>query len=332
LLRKLGDALESVAVFDRLHGVGLDAAVESACAFVAAEAIALLGELQSATTIEQLATDMDVVCDERQYARVEAALLYILGGYDIDAVAVASRLPEYFPPAASEALPVAISRNALYLIARLRAMCLGDLHPPSQYTPPYTGFPEQPVVYEALVGEIRLRCYDLLARAINAYLRWLGGEQPDGLAVAREWVQQVRRAALSRQRLQCAAIADIYHLASLLAAAIERTSQRSVLHHTPVPDVGGADWGTQFRAYLTKRVRGGDSRPGRPFLWPSALEFVEKCLPGPKCDAVIAMPTGSGKSFVAELAIAHALGRGSVIYLAPTNALAHQVSRWTRCE
>jgi hypothetical protein len=39
------------------------------------------------------------------------------------------------------------------------------------------------------------------------------------------------------------------------------------------------------------------------------------------------MPTGSGKSFLAELAIAHALSKGWVLYLTPTNALAQQVRR-----
>jgi hypothetical protein len=327
LLRKLADALESLAVFDRLHGVGLDANVESACAFVAAEAIALLGELQAAAATEQQPEAADVICDERQYARIEAALLYMLGGYDVDAAALARNLPEFVPAPGVEPLAAATPRNALYLLSRLRAMCLGDIHPPTQSVPPYTGFADQPPEYETLVGEIRLPCYELLARAVNAYLGWLGGDQPEGLDQSRDWVQQVRRATLPPGHLDCAAMADVYHLSSLLLAAIERTSQRSVIHHTPVPDAGGAGWVTDFSAYLTERARGADSGPGRPFLWPSALEFVEKCLPGPKCDAVIGMPTGSGKSFLAELAIAHALGRGSVIYLAPTNALVHQVRR-----
>jgi hypothetical protein len=82
-----------------------------------------------------------------------------------------------------------------------------------------------------------------------------------------------------------------------------------------------------FQAYLTSRALGPEGQPGRPFLWPSAKEYVAQCLPGPKLDAVVAMPTGSGKSFVAELGIADALTRGSVIYLAPTNALVHQIRR-----
>ena len=37
------------------------------------------------------------------------------------------------------------------------------------------------------------------------------------------------------------------------------------------------------------------------------------------------MPTGSGKSFVAELAVSQALRDGWVLYLAPTNALTEQI-------
>ncbi|HEX5763787.1 MAG TPA: DEAD/DEAH box helicase [Solirubrobacterales bacterium] len=41
----------------------------------------------------------------------------------------------------------------------------------------------------------------------------------------------------------------------------------------------------------------------------------------------MSMPTGSGKSGVAELAVAQALARGWVVYLAPTRALVRQVRR-----
>src|SRR5437016_3089276 len=46
LLRKMANALESVAVFDALNGAAVERSVESACAFVAGEAVALLAELQ----------------------------------------------------------------------------------------------------------------------------------------------------------------------------------------------------------------------------------------------------------------------------------------------
>src|SRR5438045_4152041 len=44
LLRRMADALESAAVFDRLYGVERLAGVEEACAFVAAEALSLLAD------------------------------------------------------------------------------------------------------------------------------------------------------------------------------------------------------------------------------------------------------------------------------------------------
>ena len=44
LLRRMVDALESVAVFDRLHGQESLVDVDRACAFVAGEALALLSE------------------------------------------------------------------------------------------------------------------------------------------------------------------------------------------------------------------------------------------------------------------------------------------------
>src|SRR5579862_1624944 len=42
LLRRMADALENIAVFDRLNGVPAEPDVESACAFVAGESLSLL--------------------------------------------------------------------------------------------------------------------------------------------------------------------------------------------------------------------------------------------------------------------------------------------------
>lgn len=64
-----------------------------------------------------------------------------------------------------------------------------------------------------------------------------------------------------------------------------------------------------------------------PFLWPSTKEFIEKYFFNQSSHAVINTPTGSGKSFLAELAIASNLENGWVLYLAPTNALCSQISK-----
>ncbi|MGH3192863.1 MAG: DEAD/DEAH box helicase, partial [Streptosporangiaceae bacterium] len=62
-------------------------------------------------------------------------------------------------------------------------------------------------------------------------------------------------------------------------------------------------------------------------MWPAAQQYAEDVLPGPRAHAVVSVPTGAGKSSVAELAIAQALHSGWVLYLAPTNALVGQVRR-----
>jgi replicative superfamily II helicase len=64
-----------------------------------------------------------------------------------------------------------------------------------------------------------------------------------------------------------------------------------------------------------------------PLLWPAAAAYADQALPGPDAHAVIAVPTGAGKSSVAELAIAQAVRTGWVLYLAPTNALVAQARR-----
>jgi superfamily II DNA/RNA helicase len=64
---------------------------------------------------------------------------------------------------------------------------------------------------------------------------------------------------------------------------------------------------------------------GRPVLWPSADDYVTSCVLGDAKHAVVSMPTGSGKSFVAELALTQSVGLGWCLYLAPTNALTQQI-------
>ena len=60
-------------------------------------------------------------------------------------------------------------------------------------------------------------------------------------------------------------------------------------------------------------------------LWPSVLEYVRKSIIGGAQHVVVSMPTGSGKSFIAEIAVSQAVSQGWALYLAPTNALTEQV-------
>jgi len=76
--------------------------------------------------------------------------------------------------------------------------------------------------------------------------------------------------------------------------------------------------------YLRARISSYNDQ-GYPFAWPSSRLLCEKYLSGASQHAVLTFPTGAGKGFLAELAIAQALSKGWVLYLAPTNALCAQI-------
>jgi hypothetical protein len=330
-LRKMADALESVSVFDGLNGVPLDGTTESACAFVAAEAVFFLHEIESnvplvSDEVRRVygSIPKDPLFEATNYLKVESALLYMIGGYDVNAGTLAERLPP-FTSSASNSLSGALADNSSYLLSRIKAFCVGAVSEPSQSVP-FVGMDIPPTLYEDLVNETRIWLYWTIANSLNKYLDWLGGYPDGSLEEALQALRRTRLSLLPTNEVQLAPFSDVYHLTSLIIAAIDRTSKRSVFHGTPRPS-SEMGFAAQYQEYLLTRVRGTENQGGRPYLWPSSAEFVAQCLPGPKCDSVISMPTGSGKSFVAELAIVDALARGNVIYLAPTNALVHQIRR-----
>ena len=114
----------------------------------------------------------------------------------------------------------------------------------------------------------------------------------------------------------------IFHLCTLLRLCLPALSRRALLHVVPRPP--GIDQ-NRYRTYLRTRAAGDANTASRPVLWPSALAYVEDCILGPTRHAVVSMPTGSGKSFIAELAVSQAVSDGWALYLAPTNALTEQV-------
>lgn len=324
-LRQMANALESVAVFDPLNGIEVARATREASAFVAAEALSLVAELSPPSQPEDVAGDS--LNDPRTYALIESALLFMIGGYDINAVAVVSQLPVAEAPE-GEGIHVVRCRNGARLRRRIEALCRGQLNPLDDGSAPELG--ECPVLFEDLSDETRARLYEALAESIDEYREWLGGDGDDDDVIGR--ITTIRRACQPQERadditLRLFPYADVYHLASLLAAAIDATKERSVVHRVPPPADGDQQIRDQFPDYIRTRAQGTQRLRGRPFLWPSTVEYVRSCLPGPSMDAVVSMPTGSGKSFLAELAVAHALSRGWVLYLAPTNALVHQIRR-----
>lgn len=327
LLRQMIDSLESVAVFDRLNGQVLPIDVEAASAFVAAEALFLLGELPVQARSPLLE---DPILQESTYSGIEAAILYMIGGYDVDAVSVVKDLKVHnFDGTELDSIYAVRLNNANALLLRLQSFCLGKVRQPRGHLEfvDAENYAMNRTNPEYLVHKVRSNFYQLLGVGIDAYLDWLGGYAQESLEVSVQTLRKVRNAAFIDDYPTYTEFADIYHLSSLLLAAIEKTSRRALVHNVPVPAGITEERRQEFMGYLRYRARGDEHHRGRPFLWPSAIEYIENCMPGPNRDAVISMPTGSGKGYVAELAVTHALQSGWVLYLAPTNTLVHQVRR-----
>jgi len=318
-LRRLANALESRAVFDTATRFN----EKRASAFVAAEALSLLADLGENANIpgEQTAR---IECQE-VFVRVEASLLYLISGYDANASGVIRKVPpnriSIVNASCASSFQVAqfnASEWALDVIVRLCTFQMAPL--PPKLCP--VEFPNQaPSSLADLECDVRGRLYAMLGEAVRAYMAWLVGEAEEILDRSREqlgWL--VHRLSEAQYPLY----ADIHHLGRLLLTVVHTTWSRSLVHAVPVPEDEDAG---RYRAYLVARAKGSERGPGRPLLWPSTQKYVDECLQGSNHQAVVSMPTGSGKSFLAELAASHSLQAGWVLYLVPTNALAHQVRR-----
>lgn len=289
-VRRLATALELHAVL----GEDLNSAEAKAAAFVAAEALELTGDL------EELLDDPDEseasVISPRLYAAMEAGALYLIAGFDANA-AVAARAIDVSEIRASEFDEADAAGRAAWSIRRFLEM----------RAPPQDAIEDAP---EELPLPLRNRwsIFGRIASHIDDQLLWLiKGEAWDDHPTA-------QLDGLSERISRAARYQDQALLARLLAAACSATERRA-LRSVPGPE------NETWTEYVDRRSR------HRPLLWPAALEYADTVLQGAADHAVVSVPTGAGKSSVAELAIANALTRGWILYLTPTNALAAQVVR-----
>ncbi|MEJ7784082.1 MAG: DEAD/DEAH box helicase [Solirubrobacteraceae bacterium] len=306
-LRRLVTALEIHAILVP----NVDQPARRACAFVAAESLTLLGGLVGAQ--EGVGREPFPAFGSRErYRRVEAGLLYVIAAFDANAV-IAVRDIEGLPVAPSDGDDLAqteamaadwVMREVLALI-RLSAP-RGDALPVGPGVDGDRGDVR-------LVPRVRIALWRRVGEIVRGHLRWLRLEDDAPVSGAAEALQELGELL---EHGFGAAYADVAHLARLLRFVCDETAGRA-MRAVPPPDGDPS----VFIDYQRRRCR------TKPLLWPSAERFRERCLPGPASHAAIAMPTGSGKSAVAEVAVAQALSRGWVVYIAPTRALVRQIRR-----
>ena len=318
-LRRLADTMEFYAVLDE----DAEPTVRRAGAFVTAESLALLAELY-----DQSSTQISQTCrfhHDGVFTRIESGLLYLIAGYDANASGVVGEIP---PPVDTERTPG--EQGGEWALDILIRFCRFLLNPP----PPR----ECPIRFErstnldagSLEDDTIGRLYGMLSEAVAEFMNWLAGENPQGLETADQKIRGLMEWLGPRQAPIDSTIESaggdftrIRHLASLLAICLPELRRRALIELVPTGPGINAE---QYDDYLKQRAKGDvGGRAGRPVLWPSAKNYVEKCIRGDAKHAVVSMPTGSGKSFIAELAVSHAVGDGWVLYLAPTNALTQQI-------
>lgn len=295
-----------------------------AAAFVAAEAIALLADYVALLAVAVADEDSTPDQSGERQTRIEASLLYLFSGYDACAAGV---LQSSSPEAALNAALVDQARA--WCFDRLERLCRLQLVPviDSQYDFDLSSASELDAV--ELEEDTIARLFVELGTTASEFAAWLGGDE-NGLGAATNRITRVIESLTPLERDGMISggppvghsYANVFHLSVLLKLCMPSLGERSLLQAVPSPPNDDPD---RYRQYLQTRATGSETTQGRPVLWPSAFEYVKECIQGDKRHAVVSMPTGSGKSFIGELAVSQAVSDGWALYLAPTNALTEQI-------
>lgn len=234
--------------------------------------------------------------------RVVVGLLYLIAGYDANAVVAVRgfQLADDLEPAHR------------YALSALLAFLTGAPLPPAPAD-------ENP---DLLHERVRALLWRELGRGVVGFVTWLrnprvqDGDDRDRLSDVAEAVQPAQDiVGLDHGN------GDIDHLLDLTIRAMDSATARALRSVDRPPQLP-----ERFSDFLIGRCR------TQPLLWPAAATYAKLALPGPSHSAVIAVPTGAGKSAVADLAVQHAATSGWILYLAPTNALVSQIRRQLRAD
>lgn len=253
---------------------------------------------ESLEIAKELDGGLDGAADLEQ---ILVALLYLIAGYDANA-RVATRDIEIDPERSSV---------EHYALGSVLALLSGDAIPER----PENTDDADALLYERVEAALMLEIGDL----VGNFTRWLRDPgAPDGDDAARllDLAESLR---LDEDDVPIGAHPAAQHFARVAGAALSEAATRA-LRDVPSPE-GNPE---TFVKFLQRRCS------IQPLLWPAALEYAAVALPGPSASAVVSVPTGAGKSAVADLAIQHSITRGWVLYIAPTNALVSQIRRQLR--
>ena len=316
-LRRIANTLMFSVILNEVEVVSR----RRSAAFVVAEAIALMADyIRSIESSESGRHTRHSQGSPERFARVESALLYLFSQYDACAGSVLRDVGRTDPATDSLA-----DRAAERCFREIERLCRFELYQDIEYEVTFRPLAQEYLSVRELEEDTVARLYSELADIVREFSDWLCA----GVGSASACVERLDRIlALLGEKGEMAApltgneFARIFHLCTLLKLCLPSLGERALVHVVPAPSAGD---NSRYRAYLQSRAVGSPSIGSRPLLWPSAMDYIRSAIVGDAQHVVVSMPTGSGKSFIAEIAISQAVGEGWALYLAPTNALTEQI-------
>jgi len=233
---------------------------------------------------------------------VSSVLLFISSGYYADAYEMAKRYP--------------LMDDASYLDQTIGEMILALAQfrfPLNLENIDSTQFSEKE---DYAVACLYFQCCSAVQLAAESLL---SGDQ-GGVANCASMLNQVKELCFYEFEYNDVAAMSIYpgplQFAKLLEASVRTMSEGSIFNVQAPAPLEAAQWFDFIRGFA----------PSRPVLWKQHLSIIEGGFLNIGTSSVLSLPTGAGKTSLAELKIAGCLiGDKKVIFIAPTHALEAQV-------
>lgn len=287
-------------VYELIAAVTDDSRVRRSAAFVAASA----QRLDSSPTPHEV----QLVTRERVDPSVSAPLLFLLAEQYADAADAATQI-ELVAPA--EGVTDVLVGCIVDLCRGRPGRVLDHVRAPREF--------DAGSSLESLATEVLL---DRLLDGIAELARLLIGLTPRGPSPA-EIFEQVAEASARERELLHSGMLTAYpgprHLAELLRAVADTALPTATVTTPTPPGIDESAWGD----WLRQRARSS------PFIWPNhRAALLDHRFHERGKSAVIVYPTGAGKTTLTSFKVQATLAAGEkVVFLAPTHALAEQLTR-----
>lgn len=291
LLEKLAKSLLIRLIYSR----DLDSEIIEGAALVCAQAYETLSP--------PISTDFQYSIDDPHFLnRTLAAMLYFIAGYDPNAAHLAKSITELSYLQNELSIQYTVMKNLAFFVSFKHKnvtpiTSLNYLNSPNDFS------------------ELNFMTKEALLWSLNDSIYKISHEL---LYYHSEWSLLIDESLYRLYDLSIECSENTIALLTLVLVLVSKSFSTRAMSTLPKPDDCMLEvWQKHMQRYIDE---------GRYLIWIPHREAMTKGLLYPQND-IIAIPTGTGKSLIAEHKIISSLQRGSVvIYLAPTLALCRQIS------